>query len=269
MTNAFFARRDARAVRIWTLIIPGLVSFAFSAVFYLLPGSSFLGLFFAAAGIFFFVLAALDRLRSHARWRRAAFFVSVALRLCAALFILTFILIESMLIAGGRQAPDTQAEYAVVFGAGLRGETPSLSLVSRLRAAVGWLEENPSAVVVVTGGQGPGESITEAQAMRTYLESAGIDPRRILTEDKARDTEQNAKYAGGILRGAQTAAAPPAPGARIAVITNEFHIYRAARLMEKQGFIPVAVPAPTPYAYLKAAYYVREYFSVIFMWLGL
>ncbi len=270
MSSGFFTGRgEARAYFAFLPTLLALLCFVSGAVFYLLPGSSFLGLFLAAAGLALLTLAGLNRLCGHARWRRTAVFMRGLLTLGAILFLASFIIVEGMLISGGRKAPDTRAQYAVVFGAGLNGETPSLALLSRLRAAQDWLEENPASVVVVTGARGPGESITEAQAMRIYLESKGISSARILTEEKARDTEQNARYSAEILHELIKTGAVPASDVRVAVITNEFHIFRASRLIKEQGFEPVAVPSPTPYAYLKAAYYVREYFSVVFMRLGL
>jgi uncharacterized SAM-binding protein YcdF (DUF218 family) len=52
------------------------------------------------------------------------------------------------------------------------------------------------------------------------------------------------------------------------VVSSEFHLYRARVLARRAGLEPLAVPASTPFWYLKPVYYVREYFSVAFMWLG-
>ncbi len=67
-----------------------------------------------------------------------------------------------------------ETDFLIVLGAGVNGTTPSLSLTDRLRAAKQYLELHPNAVAVVSGGQGGGESITEAEAMRCWLESAGV-----------------------------------------------------------------------------------------------
>ena len=66
-----------------------------------------------------------------------------------------------------------------------------LTLARRLDAALAYLEENPKAYVVVSGGQGAGEDISEAEAMRRYLAARGIEESRILMEDKSMSTLEN------------------------------------------------------------------------------
>ena len=60
------------------------------------------------------------------------------------------------------------ADYLIVLGAGVNGSTPSLSLTDRLRAAQQYMQQHPDAVAIVSGGQGTGEDITEAEAMRRF-----------------------------------------------------------------------------------------------------
>ena len=48
--------------------------------------------------------------------------------------------------------------------------------------------------MVVSGGKGSGEKITEAKAMKDYLIKNGIDKNRIIEEDKSTNTYENFKY---------------------------------------------------------------------------
>ena len=52
-----------------------------------------------------------------------------------------------------------------MLGAGLKGDTPSLALERRLEKAAEYMNKNGNAIAIVSGGQGKGETISEAQAM--------------------------------------------------------------------------------------------------------
>ena len=70
-------------------------------------------------------------------------------------------------------------------------------LRERLIAAQDYLDENPEAVCVVSGGQGADESMSEAQCMRTKTSTEhGIAPERIYMEDKSTSTRENIKFSG-------------------------------------------------------------------------
>jgi uncharacterized SAM-binding protein YcdF (DUF218 family) len=86
------------------------------------------------------------------------------------------------------------------LGAGLHGTTPSLSLTNRLAAALAFLEEHPDTVAIVSGGQGPGENMTEAEAMTIWLEARGIAPERIIGEPEATSTAENLENSFRIIR---------------------------------------------------------------------
>ena len=52
-----------------------------------------------------------------------------------------------------------------MLGAGLKGDTPSLALERRLEKAAEYMNKNGNAIAIVSGGQGKGETISEAKAM--------------------------------------------------------------------------------------------------------
>ena len=74
------------------------------------------------------------------------------------------------------------ADAVIVLGAGVNGTEPSLSLRTRLDAALDYLERWPEIPVILTGGQGYGEEITEAACMYAYLTEHGADPQRLILE---------------------------------------------------------------------------------------
>ncbi len=108
--------------------------------------------------------------------------------------------------------------------------------------------------IIVSGGQGDNEPMTEAQAMRNWLETEGVPGNRILTEDQSTSTYENIKYSKAIMEreGFKTAI----------IVSNDFHLYRALLMAKDFGITASAASAPT-LDYLKSYYYSRELLSVI------
>lgn len=73
--------------------------------------------------------------------------------------------------------------WIIVLGAQVRGRKITDSLKRRLDCASEYLKEHPDVHVIVSGGQGKDEEVTEAYAMARYLECEGLDRRRIVQED--------------------------------------------------------------------------------------
>ena len=113
----------------------------------------------------------------------------------------------------------------IILGAGVKGERLSLTLKYRLDKGLEYIALNPDAKIIVTGGMGPGEDITEAEAMRRYLVSQGIDNSRIIIEDKATSTYENLMYSSEFLKS----------GDRVVIVTDGFHIFRGVSMAEKFG----------------------------------
>ena len=93
--------------------------------------------------------------------------------------------------------------------------------------------------------------------MAQWLEDHGIAPERILIDEQADDTEENVYYAKELLRGQGIDTA-----ANIAVVTANYHLYRASLYWETPGMVPVAAHMPKSYWLLDVNYYIREAFAV-------
>lgn len=61
-----------------------------------------------------------------------------------------------------------------MLGAGLNGDKPSAVLEMRLERAHLYLQEHPQTIVIVSGGQGPTEPVSEAESMQNWLLGKGI-----------------------------------------------------------------------------------------------
>ncbi|MDL2214116.1 YdcF family protein [Clostridia bacterium OttesenSCG-928-O13] len=175
-----------------------------------------------------------------------------------AVFVGLFIFVA---VSGYTDGPKGDEKSIVVLGAGLHGERISDTLRRRLSAALETWETNQSAVIVVTGGQGPQEDIPEAVAMRRWLLENGVPDEKILVEDKSTSTEENLTFAMKLLEEHGISAKEPT-----AVVTNAFHCYRAASYAEKLGFADVrTVPASVGVATVLPSY-MREVLAVLYMW---
>lgn len=90
-----------------------------------------------------------------------------------------------------RVMDDPRPEVMVIFGCQMRRDGPSILLKDRLDTALDYWEEHPDIRIIVTGGKGDDEHISEAQGMYDYLAAHGGDEANIYMEDKSRNTWQN------------------------------------------------------------------------------
>ena len=162
------------------------------------------------------------------------------------------------IISANMKAPAENAT-AVVLGCRVYGERASLSLVERLEAARAYLEENPEASCVVSGGQGPGENISEAECMYRWLVAKGIDASRIYKEDKSTSTEENIGFSKKVIE-------ENGLNEKIAIVTSEYHSYRATMIAEKCELSCGTASGQTA-IWLFPTYYVRELYAILAEWI--
>lgn len=149
------------------------------------------------------------------------------------------------------EVPLEKTDAVVVLGCQVRGETPSSMLAWRAKAAYELLEANPEAICIASGGQGEGEDISEAEAIRRCLVSRGISDERIILEDKSTNTYENISFSSEILKELGITE-------NIVITTSEFHQYRAYVFAKREGLKTGAHSAPTLVANLPN-YWVREW----------
>lgn len=177
--------------------------------------------------------------------------------------MILFLAVEGMILSYGESDPPDEAVSAViVLGAGVNGRTPSLTLHTRIEAAAAYLKAHPDVPAILSGGQGPGEDITEAQAMYTALTARGILAERLLLEENSTSTAENIAFSKALMTEHDIS-----DGGTIAIVTNDFHQYRAQRIAADNGLTVVGIPAELPWWWLNANYYVREFFALGKLWL--
>lgn len=214
----------------------------------------FAGMFLMGVGAVVLLFGLVDALLPRFVWLRV---VRLVMRIGAGLVALAMLVtgIAVGVACGGSKNPE--ADYVVVLGAGVNGTAPSRSLRARLHAAQTYLETYPNAVAVLSGGQGKGESITEAECMYRWLTERGVDPSRLWKEERATTTAENLRYSLDLIE-ERTGQRPE----HIAIVSSAYHLLRARLLARREGVTAVCCPANDMNTGYSVQMVVREIFGV-------
>lgn len=167
--------------------------------------------------------------------------------------------VEAKILSGMVSRCDRETDWIIVLGAQVKGRNITDSLKRRLDKAVTYLKRFPETKVIVSGGQGPGEEISEAEAMAEYMIRCGISSRRIIKEDRSTSTRENLQYSRKYV---------DADKEKIGIVTNGFHMYRALLIAAREGYRNVyKIPASSNPVF-QINYLMREFFAVIHVWLS-
>ena len=167
--------------------------------------------------------------------------------ICLVLLLLALAVPTAAILGSFSGRGEPEAEHLIVLGTTVNGTEPSALLKLRLDAAVEYLNTYPAAQCIVTGGKGSEENLSEAQCMYNYLTAAGIDPARITMEDRAETTVENLQNVRAMLGDAE-----------VAILSSDFHLYRAGRIAKDVGYVAALVPAKTEPLSLLIPWFLRE-----------
>lgn len=238
-------------IRFGLLGVLPVVLLALSIAFYGTTGHSFLGLVFlglaAVSGVYLLLFACK---KHHPKEAKRMLLILTALVL-AAVTMVSVVLVLVMNTARGDG--DTRCEYVVVLGAAVRSYGPSYPLQERVAEAYRYMQSNPDAIIIVSGGQGHDEPMTEAKCMYDMLLRMGADPERIWMEEKATSTWENLQFTMNLIR-ERTGNTP----SRLGIISSEYHLYRAKLFASRCGVESVGIPAETRWLSLRINNYLRE-----------
>ena len=160
-----------------------------------------------------------------------------------------FIISEGLIISKMTSTPKVECDYIIVLGAQIKGTKVTNSLRERLDTAYDYIVLHPNTKIIVSGGQGQGEDITEACAMKEYLVARGIEDSKIMMENRSINTTENMKFSVDFIEDKK---------ASIGIVTSNFHIYRSIKLAKAQGLTNVSgIDSPCD-SILFLNYMVRE-----------
>lgn len=174
--------------------------------------------------------------------------------------LLCFGIVEGLICSRFQAKAQPGADYVIVLGAQWKMNGPSYVLKKRLDKSLEYLRENPDTSVIVSGGQGSDEPVSEAQGMFEYLVAAGIEQERILLEDRSTSTYENLYYSAALLDKEKD---------RVVLVTNNFHVFRGEKIAEKMGYAHVEGLAAASYPAMLPNNMLREFLGVVKdFWIG-
>ncbi|ADU22248.1 YdcF family protein [Ruminococcus albus] len=215
-----------------------------------IAGIAFFGILIAATAAHAHFFKLLQILWSHA-WGKGII-TAVILFLIVGF---TYVGILSAKMYQAQENEPKETDLIIVLGCKVKGERPSRMLRRRLDAAYEAMQKHPDALVVLSGGKGSDEKISEAEGMRRYLVEKGADESRLIMEDKSTNTFENIKFSFAITDKLGC-------GRDITIVTDGFHQYRASLIAKQEGAKNVTAYSANTQPKYVPTYWVRE-------WLGL
>ena len=176
--------------------------------------------------------------------------------------IFTAVLVLGLLVVGTTEAiiihksfgdPKEQVDYVVVLGAKVNADGPSVSLWDRICAAYAYAEDHPDTILILSGGQGTDEPITEAECMFRELFWMGVDPKRLWSENFATSTWENLHFSLDLIE-ERTGQRPT----KIGVLSSEYHLFRASLFAKACDVEFVGIPARTSRWGQRINHFMRE-----------
>lgn len=229
---------------LWAVVLLITTNYTFGILAMFIIGALFL-----IYSVFYYKINELTR---HGLLRAVKYII--VLGLCAVLVFSVF-----LYVYGNNDNTSYDEQAVIVLGCAVIGDQPSLSLMNRLDAAFNYAENNEEAIIIVSGGQGFQENVTEAEAMEKYLINKGVDPSRIIKEDKSSSTSENMEFSKAILDNVLGT-----ENYKVAVITNDYHIFRAVHTAREAGLAAAHKHGPTEW-YNIIPSYLREAAAVLKM----
>ena len=183
----------------------------------------------------------------------------LALLAVVLLFVLGFVVLLGLVLSGSHDEITGEPKVMVILGCKVESWGPSILLQDRLDKALDYLEDHPDLTVVVSGGQGADEPMSEAQCMYDYLTAHGVDGSRILLEDQSHNTWENLRFTRALLEEQGVDAS------QMVVVSNGFHLTRVRMLWDRvwDGETTLStLAAPSSHVPSRLKMYIREPFAL-------
>ncbi|MCD8333886.1 MAG: YdcF family protein [Clostridiales bacterium] len=170
--------------------------------------------------------------------------------------------LEAMIYANSDSQISGEPEVMVVLGAKLWNHEPSPVLTGRLDAALDYLDDHPDMTVVVTGGMGDDEPVSEASCMADYLVEGGFPREQIMLEESATNTLENLLYSARLLQNQGYSTE------NLLVVSNGAHVARVKLLARRIGLDISTLSTPVPGGIFYKTYFrAREGAALVKSWL--
>ena len=239
---------DRRLLLAAVLLLAGIVHFLLPVYF------TMTGFVLCALGAGFLAVWLLEK-----REKRG---LSAALQSAMACGVIVLMILMGQIAGYGAASDWTSADsaaYAVVLGCQVQNDNqPSSALCSRILLAAELLERNPDVTVIVSGGMGSDEHITEAQCMYDTLTAINPDwSSRVIMEEQASTTRENLLFSMEIIEQLGGTDRP------VTIVTSEYHMARAVYIAGTLDMDVAGICSTTAQPVFRLNYYLREVFAFV------
>lgn len=191
-------------------------------------------------------------------WQPVAIGLAALLFFLCSYFGVVFVVFLVYAVVYGRMRYQRSPDAVVVLGSQIiNGKAPPL-LRSRLDKGLELYREisvGVAPLLIPSGGQGVGESRAEGAAMAEYLVDAGVPSHDVVPELSAVNTAQNLQFSAAVAREHERLGS-------LVIVTNNYHVLRAALLSRKLGIDAEVVGSPTARYFLPSAF-LREFVAIL------
>lgn len=229
-----------------------ILSLLYSVAVYMVGSGTFSFIIWIFAAIFFGFLYIMEK---KSLWPKVPKTVRYVFRIIVAIGFAVFVICQGCILTQFFSKGEPGADYIIVLGAQMRDWGPSVVYKARLDSAIEYLNDNPDTKVIVTGGQGANESVSEGEGGKKYLFEQGIAEDRIIVESESLDTDQNISNALNLVEVTEDM--------KVGIVTNNFHVFRGVMIAKRYTDADVTgIAAFTEYQYLPNNM-VRETFGIL------
>ena len=175
------------------------------------------------------------------------------------LFMTSFIALQVAIIINMYKTIDVnnvdKVDTMIILGAKVNENGVSKTLKQRLDKAIEYYNKNKDINIVVSGGRGKDEIITEALAMKNYLVDHNVDENKIILEDRATTTLENIIFSKKIMKDLDL-------GNNALIVTSDYHLFRGRFIasilgVDNEGLCSISSTSSRIY------YMIREYSTSI------
>ncbi|MBE5917858.1 MAG: YdcF family protein [Pseudobutyrivibrio ruminis] len=245
-------RQQRLCITLLVYALLAILSLLYSVAVYMVGSGTFSFTIWIFAAIFFGFLYIMEK---KSLWLKVPKAVRYVFRIIVAIGFAVFVICQGCILTQFFSNGEPGADYIIVLGAQMKDWGPSVVYKARLDSAIEYLNDNPDTKVIVTGGQGANESVSEGEGGKKYLFEQGIAEDRIIVESASLDTDQNISNALNLVEVTEDM--------KVGIVTNNFHVFRGVMIAKRYTDADVTgIAAFTEYQYLPNNM-VRETFGIL------
>ena len=185
--------------------------------------------------------------------KRIPLYLYVGLNVSYICGVLVFVILQLLIISSINTATVKELDYCIVLGTRLGQDgKPSIALTKRLDKALDYAKDNTETLIVLSGSKDSGDPVEQAHAMAKYMMDKGIELDRLYVELQSDTTTESIVYSKALIdqnegyidiksgditeEGFGAVLVAENRPKKIAIITGDFHCFRAKTIAKKVGF---------------------------------